>query len=283
MKNILIKIGFCLIIFYLIIAISKDLRKSIFLSNQNRINLVVFKKSPVFISCDLKNKTSYYFDLYPDIKIQVPGGYGEYRLGALLKLAELEKRPEIIQRTFSLLTNTFIDYYFYPNKTEIYFGKEEGKDTISSISLLDVLKSKSNANFFDRIFIYFTLLNQNKRQKLNYQPLSFAFDYQGYFYKESLRAEKANLQILYTSSYKTALNLSKIFEGEGIRVADISETKKNTEDNSNRCLILQSKKTSFTASYLARYFNCDVKYNEQTGVYDLVFYLNSLEKLWETN
>jgi len=280
-KNTLLKIGLVLIVLYLLFLIFKDLKKSFFFSNKNHLNLIIFQEKTIFYSFDLKDKSSYYLVFYPDMKVQVPGGYGEYRLGGLLKLAALEKKPEIIQNTFSTLTNTLVDFYYYPDKTIIYFGKDDRKSN-NAMSLLGIMKSKSNASFFDRIFTYYLFLNQKSQQQLIYDKEKFNDTYQGYFYNEKLRSEKINVQLIYQHSYSTAVELSKLIEGEGIRVVDISENEAGDNINKN-CLIQQSGKKSLTAFYLSNYFHCDLTYNNQTGVYDLVFFLNSLENKWEYN
>jgi len=282
-KNILVKIGLGLLAFYALFLLSKNVSKSFYLLNQDKINLVIFQKEPVFIAYDLKDKNSYLINFYPDLKVQLPGGYGEYRLGGLLKLSELDKKPEIIQRTFSNLTKSLVDFYFYPDQAEIYFGKNNNEKA-NRISFFGILRSKSNASFFERILVYFLLLRQDKSQQLSsVDMIKSSADYQGYFYKESLRKEKINAQLVYKKSYPTALNLSKILEGEGIRIVDILQ-KSNEEpsDKQGKCLIVQSS-TSQTANYLARYFKCDLKTSQQTGVYDLVFNLNNLEDSWEIN
>lgn len=283
-KNILIKICLVFLAVYCLFLLVKDLKKSFFFTNKNRLNLVIFQEKTIYYSFDLKDKSSYAVTFYPDLKVKVPGGYGEYRLGGLLKLAELEKNPALIQNTFSGLTNTLIDFYYYPDQTAIYFGKDNRRTTQAmSLSLLEIMKSKSNASFIDRIFTYYLFLNQKNQQRLTYDSKKFTDNYQGYFYNTNFRNEKANLQLIFSRSYSTAVKLSKILEGEGIRVADISQNQNDKNNNQQQCAILQSGKKTLTAVYLADYFHCQLIDYKQTGVYDLVFYLNNLEAKWEFN
>jgi hypothetical protein len=182
--------------------------------------------------------------------------------GRIIEVAELEKKARDFQNTFSALTNTLVDLYYYPDQAMIYFGKDD-RGMTRTMSFLGIMKSKSNASFFDRIFTYYLFLNQKNQQQLTYTSEKFSDNYQGYFYNANFRNEKSNLQLIYSKSYATALKLSKIFEGEGIRVADISE---GGASNSNRCMILQSNKDSLTAAYLANYFHCDLTNNNQRGL-----------------
>ena len=284
-KNLLIKIGLGILVFYFLLVIGRDVSKSFYLLGQDRLNVVLFQKEPVYFSYDLHGRSSYSIVFYPDLKVKVPGGYGDYRLGGLLKLAELEKKPAIIQNTFSSLSRSLVDFYYYPSRSEIYFGKDNTQLRLNKLSLMAMLSSKSNASFPERILTYFLLLRQNKDQQLDPVTLAQAPEnYQGYFYKESLRNEKINLRLVYRQAYSTAANLSHILEGEGIRVVDIVQEATEDEAQAKKCFLVQSvKQPSKTAIYLARYFGCTIKTGVQTGVYDLVFYLNNLEQSWEIN
>jgi len=274
-----------LLSFFFFFFLIKDLKKSYLFTQKDRLNLVFLQENPLFYSFDLKDRSSYMVVFFPDLKAPIPGGYGEYRLGGLLKLVELEKNPKLIQSTFSALTNTLVDLYYYPDKASIYFGSENRP--INKISLLvTIMKSKSNARFFDRLLTYYLLLNQKDRQQLSYtNKEKFFSSVLGYFYNPKFRRENKNLQLVYSQRYPTALKLSQILEGEGIRVADISQSEGNTNINQN-CVLAESSSaasSSQTATYLANYFQCELINNQATGVYDLIFYLNNLEKQWEIN
>jgi hypothetical protein len=99
---------------------------------------------------------------------------------------------------------------------------------------------------------------------------------QGYFYKKSYRKEKSTVQILYTNNYQTALIISQILEGEGIRVIDISKTQKE----SPRCSIIQNTVPfSQTATHIKSFFQCDIK-KGNAEISDILFHIGNLEKEW---
>jgi hypothetical protein len=104
--------------------------------------------------------------------------------------------------------------------------------------------------------------------------------YQGLFYKNGFRTEKLSLQIIYQKSYKTAVLLSRITEGEGIRVVDLTASGTKTED----CLIMEnnSQNWSFTAKALSDFFQCKL-IKGKTELSDIILILGNLEKDWLVN
>src|SRR5689334_15962905 len=68
---------------------------------KDRVNIVVYGQNTAFYSIGLSDAGNYIVPFYPDLKIELPGGYGMYRVGAIGKLVELEKKPDILRRSFS--------------------------------------------------------------------------------------------------------------------------------------------------------------------------------------
>ena len=158
----------------------------------------------------------------------------------------------------------------------------------------EIFLTNSNANLVDRFFLLYFLRTNNKE---NYQIIDLkpfesegnetVFDYdafykkfQGSFFQKTYRNNDINIQIIYTKSYKTALLLSQMIEGEGIRVVDLSSQEKYISG----CLLITSKKISLTKTYrrLADFFKCRFKIGETT-VSDIILVLGDLEKEWAVN
>src|SRR3989338_10655011 len=99
--------------------IYKNVTSSVFLKGRDKINVVFYGENIRFYSLDRKN-INYLLSFPNSVKVIVPGGYDEYKAGAVGKLVSLEKKPEIIRKTFSAVTATLVDLYFYPKKTIIY-------------------------------------------------------------------------------------------------------------------------------------------------------------------
>jgi len=204
----------------------KNITTSVFLKSKDRINVVFYGESTRFFSLS-KADVSYLLKFPTEIEVLVPGGYGNYRIGALGKLVSLEKNPEILKKTFSSTTSSLVDLYFYPVKTEIYYNEGSGGNFPSTI---EVLLSKSNGNTLDRLFLISKFLDKNISDykiitfaKKSFDLKMFQKNLQGNFYSKVFRKLGDNVQIIYDSSYLTAELFSQMIDGEGIRVVDLSQ------------------------------------------------------------
>src|SRR3989344_6190939 len=152
-----------IIIFYLLII---NLRQSAFFQKKDRINIVVNQDQIAYYSLGLSDNVNYFISFYPDLNVAVPGGYGVYRLGALAKLSSLERKSDLFNKTYSSLTSSFTDFYFYPgsslNKVEVLFGKN--KDDFFLPKTYFIFFAKSNAHFFDRLYLSFQFLGKTRSQ-----------------------------------------------------------------------------------------------------------------------
>lgn len=280
-----------IIIAFLLICLSyylfKTITSSVFLKDRDKINVVFYGEGTRFYSLDRKN-VNYLMSFSNSVNVVVPGGYGQYKVGAIGKLANLEKKPEIIGRTFSATTSTLVDIYFFQKKTLIYY------DNLSSRwapTFKEIFLTNSNANLIDRIFIYY-IFSTNSRETFQIIDLSpfesggsdSTFDYnsfykkfQGSFFQRTYRDYDINVQVMYKKSYKTAQLIGQMIEGEGIRVVDLSNQGRIIKD----CLLITDKNTALTKAYmrLADFFRCKTQLGETT-VSDIILELGDLEKDW---
>ncbi len=256
--------------------------------SRDRVNILFYKKQVNLFSIGKDDNINYLVQFYPDIKVPVPGGYGTYRIGALGKMVMLEKKPELLKKTFAGVTSSFIDIYFYSGEDTIYYGDAKTVDKEMHIGFGDIFFLRSNANIFDRLFIYFLLSNkrqdqsmivdeypmESKNNDMLFSVEGFAKKYIGYFYRKTYREEKKNIQLLYNDKYNSAYRISAILEGSGIRVSDLTELDKPSK---MRCLVVESgSEHSITATDVAEYFGCILKKGD-TGIYDIIITLGSLE------
>ncbi len=278
----------------LCIVVFNQLKSSLFFTAKDRVNVVFYGKQTVYFSLGKTDGVHYYISFYPDIKVKVPGGYGNYRVGGLGKLAYLEKKNEIIPRTFSVTTASTVDRFFHDPGTEIYYGKEEaGESGLVLPGLGTMLFAPSDCNPFDRLFLALRFMGKRKNQfsEIDYtsslgtdeeffQDKEFVRQYQGFLYNRLYRDEARTVQIYYRSSYNTAFFLSKIIEGDGIRVSDLAE-KPDMTGNGKPCEVVEdAQRFSSSAQALARYFGCDLAKGE-TESSDIIMKLGNLEDVWE--
>ncbi len=265
----------------------KSVRSSIVLKGFDRLNVVIYSQTPVFYSLALNN-ISYFIPFQADYEMLIPGGYGQYRLGALGKLVYLEKKPEIIKRAFSAATSSFVDIYFYPRSTTIYYGSNFHPSVFPSP--FAIFLSQSNASWLDRVILFYMFSYRNKNQYkliedlpiektgnvLSFDRDAFFKKYQGFLYEKSFRELNDTIQIKYAKNYKTAQLISQILEGEGIRVVDISE---EGGDDLNTCIVLQKEKPDITVLSMAKHLGCSGE-KGSTDISDIILSLGSLEEEW---
>ncbi len=266
-----------LLVVIIVVVLGKNVKDSLFFSNRQRINIVIYNKdTPYYYSISTIDNLHYAVPFGADQEILLPGGYGKYRVGALRKLVHLEKKPELMQRAFSYATGTFVDYYFFPRSVEIYYGKNiAGIAPVFSVK--DIVTMYSNASTIDRIYIAMRLIG---KQVQDFRTIHFNAAFkkttQGYWYQKIFRSEQKNIQIQYARSWLTASEVGEIIEGNGIRVADI--TKENS--NGRKCVIKEDTSAhSASARALSRFFHCDIM-RDKTGIYDIILMLGEKEEEW---
>lgn len=293
MKKKINKYVFFISVVILVIGfLSIKIKNSLFITRPDRLNLVFYGQNVVFYSLDFENKIHYRINLSSEVRLSVPGGYGEYRIGSLGKLIKLEKKPQLLQKAFSAALSNFTHNYFFPDNDVIYQHKNANNDSLPSIQ--DLLVYKSNAKLFDRLYLFIIFfiqgreINQNiasivvtnKQNDQVWQREDFSRKYLGYWYSKDIRSERANVQIIYKKNYNTAQLLSNVIEGNGIKIVDLTE---NSQMKSGRCLIeYNSIKMIKTVSALTNFFQCDQRL-VQTDAVDIMIYLNNLETEWEIN
>lgn len=268
-----------------------QLQVSLFFQKKDRLNIVFYGPDTVYYSVGKWDGVNYFISFYPDVKVKVPGGYGSYRVGGLGKLVELEKKADLYRKTFSVTTASTVDRYFYRKSSDIYYGQKElDEETLSLPGFSDIFFTPSNSNLFDRIYVYLQLAGKGRGKftRIDYksslgtdeeffQDKDFAKKYLGFFFNRIYRKEQRQVQIQYSDSYKTAFFLSKVIEGDGIRVSDLSET----DGIKGRCQVIEEG-TDFSRSArdLASFFGCNLK-NGTTESSDIIMKLGTLEKDWE--
>jgi len=283
--------GFILLGIFSLLILLKLLSGSLFINGSDRIQFVVYGQDTRLYSLSPKGRVNYYVGYNSDLKVNVPNGYGAYRIGALSKLIAYEKKPELLSKAFSVATSSFVTYYFYPSSSEIYYSSEV-PESYRAPSFKEIMLYKSNARILDRVYIYLhiaqsspssfqnldiDLLTKKKQSQSYLSSDAFGKEYRGFFYNKTYRTERLTVQIKYTKSFNTAVAIAQILEGNGIRVVDISES----DSSSKRCNVTTSTAVkSKTTEAIKRVFGCDL-IKEKVEKSDILFNLGSVESEWE--
>lgn len=289
-------IGFIVVILSLYIAkLATEIPGSLFMNAPNRLQVVIYREYPTLFSFGLQDELHYAFSFYPDLEVSVPGCYGSYRLGALGKLSGYDKKPVLLQKTFSQISSSIVSYYFYEPKVQnsVYFGAAKEEDApVQKPSAAEILRMSSETSWIDRIFIALLFVKTPERSMTKVSAIptvteegtevfnaeGFRARYQGLLFDEDLRKEKKSIQIIYEKSFSSAENVGHILEGSGARVVDITNV---AAKKTQKCVVIEDTETfSHTAQYIAHFLHCDIE-KGKTDIYDTIVQLGEREGEWE--
>ncbi|MBP9798087.1 hypothetical protein KBC70_02970 [Candidatus Woesebacteria bacterium] len=265
---------------YIVFVAFRTLRQSILLDSLDRVNVVYYGENVELFSFGIKDDVNYIVSFSHVDKVSVPGGYGRYNVGALGKLAQIEKDHPLIGRTFSSMVSAHVDYYVMPQNPDVYDGKGTDDPQFEQGQLISQLFSSSystNANFFDKLYISYLMSKHRQNdfaplrsiseivsgKEENFSERRFLKKYKGFFYHQSLREEGEQVKVLY-DSYSSAVTLSRVIEGQGIRVADLTES--DVAKQVVGCRVeYRDNDRSKTVHYLQRTFGCTVQQGTTEG------------------
>lgn len=288
-----------LFLFLFLLIIIAQIKTSVFLSKRERVTVAVFGQKPYVLSYDKKNKLGHlvYFD--PSILVNVPGGYGWYKLGSVSLLGKIEERQkEILKSTFAELSGVVVDIVIYPKDVRV----EEGLAAdfidyfLASRSKLDSsLYQFSTNNVFDRLFLKkilglrvykLVILNAEKdyfekNNKKYYRAELLDSRVKGFFYQDIFLESKAKIRLYYSSTdgYKAAKRLSRFIEGFGIKVIDISRSPQKKLDI-NACMVEFHRDYRLIGRLLADYFHCTKRVKDKVSILIDFFISDSLAKIY---
>lgn len=286
-----LRLGMFLLLLVVFIILVRQLVTSAFFTAGDRIHILFYSSTPTYFSLEKEGGLHYVTSFGADSRTEIPGGYDIYRIGALQKLASIEHNPSLFKRVFSRVTGSMLDFYFYPGNDTVYYGTRQ---TVALPSFSQIFFQASNANFFDRLYIWLRFVGKNEhvfdeiaihtivdKNEILLSDKAFGERYIGYFYYKSLRQENKTVQILYTRSYNAALNVSRIIDGTGIRVVDIDSVEIPPQKNTG-CKVTEDTAGSFShsAQKIATFFSCELV-RGKGKLSGIVLYLNAAEKEWE--
>ena len=279
---------------YILFSFSRSFSQSLFIKKPDRLNLIFYGEKSSFLSFGFSDDVNYLGFFDNNAQIYLPGGYGRYRIGAVGRFVDIEKKPIIYQKSFSSALSLYVNYYFFQKINKIYTKSDSEDFFIPKLSPIDIYYltgRRGNAGFLDRLYLFFLLLDK-KRQDfslISMRPVDkkesdtifledvFGKKYKGYFYQKSLREEGKTVQILY-KSYRSALIITRILEGEGISVVDLTRD----DEGPDHCQVIENtKKPSQTAFFLRQIFSCQSKVAKTTSSDIIIRIDDKLSELWD--
>lgn len=260
----------------------------------DRLNIVLYDDAPVLLSLGLSDNVNYVVSFSHDDKVYIPGGYGRYRVGALGKLAHLQKDPDLISRAFSSMVSAHVDFSIAPKTSKVYEDMKGVEPDFTALTVAKHLASQSysfDGGFFDKLHVLYKLTSlrssdfvplkgtfkEDPDGDIVFSEKRFQKKYRGFFYHKSLRNESQTVQIE-SSTYLAGVIVSRIVEGQGIRVVDVN----GIEEAPKKCeVVYQSSEAPLTARYLAYVYGCTARTGKVEGADILLRMDERLDAKWK--
>lgn len=277
---LLVGLLFLLLLFSILIKFYLSFKNSPFAFLQ-RVNFVLATKEGRVIVFSLQGNEGLIFNLQEKSKVKVTRGFGEYELGKVYPLGELEKKgglllKETVQENFSI---PIFGYFYDPNNLDYY--QLDTKKFIQRIFWQAGRgKIKTDLNRYDLALLYLRARSLNSE---GVRIENLPQDNTTLFKDKSLRGESCSIEILNsTSRLGLAQQVSQMLEKAGARIIRVADTSESQED----CLLFASKSFSkkYSFSWLKLVFDCQVKLTDEErprADFTLIIGENYWKKLYE--
>lgn len=289
-----------LILFIGALYVFREISTSAFLSPRERITVGIYDQIPYIFSYDKKSNLGTVVYYNPDVQVQVPGGYGWYKVGSVQLLAHIEnKTAGLLNRTFANLSGVPVDWVIYRNAKDVISG--EMPDFLTYFMQnreLPTLFSKNFAqttqNLIDKILISHVLSSSPERLIVvdaredyvtrdgtrYYTQEKLDSHLKGYLYQKNASENAAKVQIFATKGqYKGALLIARLIEGMGIKVLSVDQVASTA---GSACVFQFDEPGRQIADVLHTYFPCTQKKGSDSTNVVMSFYLSdSLATLYK--
>lgn len=248
-------------LFFLSIGLYLSFKKSPFYFLR-RVNFVLITKERAVIVFSLQDNQGLVLSLPVKNKVKVTRGFGEYELGKVYPLGELEKKgglllKETVQENFSI---PIFGYFYDPVLLD--YSQLDSEKFFSRIFWQSLRGNiKTDLNWYDLALLY---LRTNKLNEVIVRVGNFQRDTADFFKDKALRGESHSIEILNSTEHNgLAQQVSGLLERAGGRVVRTADVAEPQED----CLLFTpinlSKK--YTLLWLKLVFDCQIKQSSEKG------------------
>lgn len=262
-----------LIIIVLAFTFKETYSKSLYVRKNSRVYVGVWLGKDAYVVSISQNIGQSHLLYYPpEQEVVIPGGLKTYKIGALGKVAQLTGDNKLFKKALSQISSLPIDESLYLDKNEVYYeGSKVEERSIGSIAseMRSSLWSLKGTTLLNKVFLYQKLgsmrgSNTELYVKLKPDPVGM--------YDREFRREKRLVQMIHSNTLDTAVFLSKLLEGVGIRVSDIGS--QPLSGDGGECQVIErDSEQSATSRYIAEYFGCTYRQGD-TGLYEVQFILS---------
>ncbi len=264
--------GVFICVVVLVVLAWRSYHSSLFALDRNRILVGIWLGDQAYVLSLPKESGQYHVLWYPPSQeVTIPGGLKKYKLGALAKVAHLESDLRLYTKAMSQLSGIPLDRTLYKDTEEVYYDDPQTEKSVSEVSsnIKSSLWTLKGASFWDKLFLYQkigTMRSSNTELYIKLKPDKVNL------FDRIFRNEKRLVQMTYPDTAGTAMFLSRLLEGIGIRVSDIGAYNGAV---SKTCIVTEKTGSrTKTAAYITEYFGCQYQ-NGDTGLYEIQFTLGS--------
>lgn len=242
----------------------KSFNKSFF-NKISRINLIITNSKNFNAVFSAEENNSFLFTLVPTEKIVLARGFGEYEIGKIYSLGELDKKggellSQSVQEFWSIPIFGYVESESINEKKILESKRGEIRKLIKNCIFG---KCKTNLKNLDLLVLYFKLLKTNdnnilsKKIGLN-EKINLLKD-------KKIRNEALAIEVLNSTDHTGLAEKAKnLLENIGGRVVRLSEA----ESHLNNCKIIVKPNliVTYTFGFLREIYGCDIeKSNEGAG------------------
>ncbi len=241
----------------------------------SRLNFVFFDSAGQLAIFSFQGEEGQILPLLADSEVNVPGGFGTYKLGKVYGLGELEKRGrELLAETIRLNFSMGVFGNFFEERVSKGREWQKPKDFFRQIFFQSLRgRIKTDLNCYDLILLYSRAGRLNE-SLVKVKELKGGID----FSDKRLSEEALSLEVLNATSHNgLAQKTAKLLEDAGGRVVRSADAEKLQAD----CEIKARNEAavSYTVLWLKKFFPCRLSLGAEGSRADIVLTLG--EDYWK--
>lgn len=220
----------------------------------SRKNFVVYGGEKQVFVLSFQDKEGLILFFSPNQRVQVARGFGEYELGKVYKLGQLEgKGSELVRETFEVAFSIPVFGVFY-EEGGVYFESVNPRKVFQKLFWLS-LKGKIKTDL-SRKDIFALLLQVGEIDKDKVKVAEFKNEVNGLFKDKKLRQEALAVEVLNSTQHSgLAQSWGDFLETAGCLVVRVGETSPDVK----KCILEldESLSGSYTAFWLRKVLGCE--------------------------
>lgn len=255
---------------------------------ESKINILIYNKDFSLVSYSPKEKSLVLIEIPTNLYVDVPGGYGKFQLFAVPRLADFEKKKDLVVQTIQNNLMVPIDGYIVEDDSKS--PSRPGDEFKQSIFFSCLKSNQTNLKPWDLLRLWWNtkklgesrlekvvlsnrdVLNEktlpDKAKVYEVVPEKYDLFIQKYSVDTEIRKERLSIEVLNGTEYS---NLAQQFSRLLTNIGGVIIGVGNTNNFGGLCQVSGSKVSlaSYTAKKITKTFGCQIDINEKISRSDL--------------